>query len=122
MTHNLKWLAAATLLATAPAFAADCSLSDAPEVPDGASATLEEMVAGQQAVKTFQADAQAYRACMDGEMAAIKAAAEADEVDEEAAARFKAATEAYNASVAAEEALAEDFNAEIRAYKEANPS
>ena len=119
--RTLKTLVIATsLFAASQTFAADCTRPTMPAVPDGASATMDEMIAGQGAVKAFQADAQAFRACVDGKLAGLKAAAA--DGDEAAAETFKATTEAYNASVSDEETLAEAFNAAIRAYKEANPS
>lgn len=119
-TALFRGLLAASVLVTGQAFADDCQAPQLPTVPDGASSSLEEMVAGQQAVKAFQTDAQAFRACIDEGLAALKAAA--TDGDEAAAETFKANTDAYNASVSDEEKLAEDFNAAIRAYKEANPS
>ncbi len=120
MNTSLKTLLLATALTSVSALADDCALGDAPGLPNGASSSMDEMVAGQQSVKAFQADALAYRACLDEGMKAIESAAA--EGDEDAADNFKIMTDAYNASVATEEALANDFNAEIRAYKAANPS
>lgn len=117
---NKVFLATATLLAfTNPLIASDCEQPGLPEVPKGAEASLEIMITGQKAVKAFQADAQTYRGCLEAELDAIKSTAE--EGDKVAAAAFKAATDAYNASVAAEEKLASDFNTAIQAYKAANP-
>ena len=46
-----------SLLATifvSQAFAADCELPTMPAIPDGSSATMEEMIEGQQALKRFK--------------------------------------------------------------------
>ncbi len=125
MTIFFKRFAATALLIaapvlTAPAFANDCSLPETPSVPDGTSASMEEMIAGQKAVKGFQSDVQAYRACVDETLEAMKEAAASGE--ETAVEAYKTANDAYNASVVAEEKLAEDFNTAVRAYKAANPS
>lgn len=120
MSPLSKSLLTAALFMSAHAFAQDCTAPATPTLPDGASASLEEMVAGQAAVKSFQADAQAYRECLDGAMQRLRTAAE--DGDAEAAEAFKQTTDAYNASVSAEENLATDFNSAIRAYKAANPS
>ncbi|EED35157.1 hypothetical protein NOR51B_1102 [Luminiphilus syltensis NOR5-1B] len=114
---------AIALMAASPAFADDCEAPEAPTLPDGSSASMEEMVAGQGAIKAFQAESGEYRTCLDTEIAAAqKRVKKGDEDDKaEAAAAFEAATEAYNASVATEEKLAEDFNTAIRAFKAANP-
>jgi len=118
MKASLKHLIATGLLASAPVFAADCVMPETPELPDGTSATMDEMISGQKAFKAFQADAQAFRDCVDETMEAMKAAA--DEGEEAAVAKYTAAVKDYNGSVAAEEKLAEEFNSAIRAYKAAN--
>lgn len=98
---------------------AACEVPEIPSAPDGTTATMDEMIAGQQAVKTFQAANSAYLSCIDSDMAAKKAAA----LDGNAAAKadYEATTNAYNAGVANEETVAGAFNAAIRAYKAANP-
>ncbi len=102
------------------ALASDCDMPTLPTIPDGASATMEEMIEGQQGVKAFQAAATEFRACQDDAMARLKASVE--EGNPDAAPKYEAATEGYNESVALEEQLAEQFNQAIRAYKAANPS
>lgn len=97
---------------------AECTAPNQPSMPDGASSTMDEMITGQKAVKAFQADAQKFRACLDKEIESMRSAA--SDGDEAAAESFAAKTDAYNASVAAEEEVANKFNAQIRAYKEAN--
>ena len=91
---------------------AECEREAAPDLPDGASATMEEMVAGQGAVKAYVASSNSYLECMDAEMAAIP--------EEETDARV-AALESYNAAVDEQAAVAEGFNEQIRAFKAANP-
>lgn len=120
MQSSLKPLLFAASLLTSLTTMADCTAPDQPSLPDGASSTMDEMIAGQQAVKAFQADAQAYRACLDETIESLRSAAA--DGDEAAGESFAATTDAYNASVAAEEQVANDFNAQIRAYKEANAS
>mgnify|MGYP006076878341 CR=1 FL=1 len=107
------------LLAGATLVNAACDTPAVPSAPDGSTATLDEMIAGQQAVKAFQAEAQEYRICLDEEMLISKAAA--GEGDSEAKEDYKAQTDAYNASVSAEESVAGAFNSAIGAYKAANP-
>ncbi len=118
---NKMFLTTAALLAfTNSLIASDCEQPGLPEVPNGAEASLDTMISGQKAVKAFQADAQAYRGCLEALLEDIKSTAE--EGDKDAAAAFKTATDDYNASVAAEEKLATDFNSAIQAYKAANPN
>jgi len=59
-------LATATLAAlTAGPVYADCSYPPPPDkLPDGSTATKEEMMAGQQAVKTYDKAINAYLACI----------------------------------------------------------
>jgi hypothetical protein len=115
------FLTTAALLAfTNPLIASDCEQPGLPEVPNGAEASLDIMITGQKAVKAFQADAETYRGCLAAVLDDLKSTAE--EGDKDAAAAFKAATDDYNASVAAEEKLASDFNSAIQAYKAANPN
>jgi hypothetical protein len=119
---------AATLLssalATTQAVAQDgCERPDRPEVPDGASATMEEMLAGQEAVRSFQSTNMDYMKCLERSFNAAKAmaASAADEEERErASGEYEAAVEAYNAAVSAEEEVAGAFNIELREYKAAN--
>lgn len=113
-------LALLITLAAGHVAANDCTMPDMPSIPDGSTATMEEMIAGQSAVKAYQADVESYRGCQDGRMQALRAAVE--EGDPGAAPAFEEATAAYNESVTLEEQLAERFNQAIRAYKAANPS
>ena len=64
-----KYLLAAILLAPlmTPIAFAECSKEAAPAIPDGASATEQEMIAGQQAVKSYIASSNAYLECLDAE-------------------------------------------------------
>ena len=107
-------------MGAAQALAADCAMPAMPTIPNGESATMEEMIKGQQGVKAFQAGAAEFRDCQDDAMAELKASVA--EGNPDAAPKYEAATAKYNESVALEEQLAEQFNQAIRAYKAANPS
>ena len=67
-------LLALALVAT-PALAQDCDQPEAPTMPDGASSTMEDMLAGQKAVKAFQAANIDYLSCVEKAMNAAEAAA-----------------------------------------------
>ena len=111
-------LLAITVLPYATAQA--CDMPVAPPTPDGGSATLEDMIAAQGEVKTFQAANAEYLECVDDLMASEKASvAEGDKSAEE---RFALAAADYNAAVSREEQVAADCNTAIRAYKAANPN
>jgi cyclophilin family peptidyl-prolyl cis-trans isomerase len=86
---------------------ADCTPPVAPEIPDGATASSGEMVAGQARVKEFVASGQAYIACVDRV---------ADDKERETQQRNTAIVE-HNRMVGEMERLAGDFNAQIRAFK-----
>ncbi|MEM0954675.1 MAG: hypothetical protein AAGI24_11100 [Pseudomonadota bacterium] len=103
-------MAALMLLTTAAQASVDsCLLPDTPGLPDGATANLSTMVAGQQAVKAYMAEAEAYLDCL----IAQESAAAASETEELRLVRLQA----HDSAVEAMETLAEAFNAEIREYK-----
>lgn len=116
----IKFTALALALGSTSVLAADCDAPQAPELPDGATSNMEQMITGQKAVKSFQAANIEYMKCLEPAMTAAEAAVQAG--DDGAADDYKAAQETYNAAVSAEEAVAGEFNAAIREYKAANPS
>ncbi len=122
---NLMKIAAIGLfLGSTLVVADDCVMPEAPAVPDGASATMEQMIAGQTAVKAFQAANIDYMACVEPGLTAAGEQLPAATGDDKAAAQkaYDEIEATYNAAVSAEEAVAGQFNAAIRAYKAANPS
>jgi predicted dinucleotide-binding enzyme len=116
----LLGLALVAPLATAD----DCAPPEVPQLPDGATSTMEQMLAGQKAVKAFQTANLEYMSCLEGDLnaadQAVKSASEDEKADAQAA--YDKAVDAYNAAVSREEEVAGQFNTEIRAYKAANPS
>ncbi|CAA0115346.1 Uncharacterised protein [Halioglobus japonicus] len=122
MNNSIKLALFGLALSSSVSFAQDCTAPATPTLPDGSTATLEQMLAGQQAVKDFQADNTAYRTCLEPHIAAAESAASGDSPGQELVEALKVLTDDYNASVSKEEALATDFNTELREYKEANPS
>lgn len=120
--RTLKLLITALVLNSAASMAADCVAPDSPDVPDGATATMEQMLEGQKAVKAFQAANLEYMGCLDPLVAEAAAAAKADGASDSAIALVKELEAKYNAAVSKEEAVAGSFNTAIRAYKAANPS
>jgi hypothetical protein len=103
--------------------AEDCTAPASPSLPDGGSATMEQMLEGQKAVKTFQAANLEYMGCLEARFTAAEAAAKkgSDEDKASAQAQYNEAMDAYNAAVSEEEKVAGQFNTEIREYKAANP-
>jgi cyclophilin family peptidyl-prolyl cis-trans isomerase len=84
-----------------------CEAPPAPELPDGASASTEQMVAGQTLVKAFVRDGQEYLKCVD---------AVADDKDRTTTDRNAAIGE-HNRMVGELERSAADFNDQLRAFK-----
>jgi hypothetical protein len=116
--NMIKYSALALALGSTSVLAADCEMPAAPTLPDGASSSMEQMLEGQKAVKTFQAANLDYMKCLEPAMAAAAAAIEAGE--EGADEKYKGLEEKYNGAVSVEEEVAGQFNTEIREYKAAN--
>jgi hypothetical protein len=101
---------------TAPAFA-DCQVpSDTVSIPNGNSATRDEMVAAQKAVKAFDAAVNTYSECLQQEQDA-KVAAGGDKQK-----LAKEYADLQNVQVEKAQKLADKFNVELRAYKAKNPA
>lgn len=94
---------------------ADCVQPQKPSVVDGSSASEADMVASQQAIKKYVGDGDAYLDCLvNEEKAAIADESITDETK-------KARLEKYNATVTDMQTMGENFNAELKKYKAANP-
>lgn len=89
-------------LAIAGSAAADCTLKDAPPVPDGKSAAEAEMAAAQQAIKSYVAETQEFLQCLEFES---KGRMSGD------------VTRRYNDASERMEKLAADFNKQLKAFK-----
>lgn len=90
---------------------AECTSPAGPIIPDGNVASQDELVAAQQAMKAFQGELVGYRQCIDKMLKALSPEAE------ETAAKTTELNALYDASVDAEAAVAEEFNAAVRAFK-----
>lgn len=116
--NKTTWaLACAGMLAMGSA-GAECVYPKAPtSMPDGATATEEQMVSGMKAVKQYNSEVTAYLSCLEMEMnARIEAAgadAPADQVEQIKAIH----TKRHNAAVEELEAHAARFNEQVKAYK-----
>lgn len=116
---TIKFAIIGLALGSTVSLAQDCETPSMPELPDGASATMEQMLEGQKAVKAFQASLMEYLKCLEPQLTAAQTAAEAG--TEGAADNYKKLEETYNTGVSMEEEVAGQFNTEIREYKAANP-
>jgi len=88
--------------------------------PDGRTASKEEMIAGQSAVKQFMAEADEYIKCVDEESPLPPNVKSLPEADQKAAyAREEIRIKKHNAVVGDEEKVRDAFNEQLRAWKEA---
>ena len=113
-----KTIASAALLAclTAASAQATCIYPRAPEhVPDGKTASEEEMVAAHQAVSQFNEDVTAYNACLDMEMMSYEQSGQFDQARLLELRAMQA--KKNNAAVDEVQALADRFNEQLRIFK-----
>lgn len=109
-------LAIAALILTGP-LAHACDYPKRIDIPNGAAATKDEMIAGQRAVKEYMATMETYLACIEKEEKDTLAEL-TDITEEDKASRLDALTKKYNAAVDEMEMVAARFNEQVRAYKE----
>ena len=96
-------------------YALACEYPKRADVPNGSTASKDEMIAGQKSVKGYMAAMEEYLDCIDEEEKSAVETAELSE--EERASRDAAFTKKYNAAVEEMEIIAARFNEEVRAYK-----
>ena len=121
MNILFKSAVATTILAISP-LALACDYPAAVDIPNGATATKDEMVSGVNAFKAWQQALAEYRECIKAETAEAIAAladsgASAEEQEQSKMALEKQLTQKHDASVDDEMTRAEDMNAQIKAYK-----
>jgi hypothetical protein len=103
---------------TAGPVCADCPYPAAPaKMPDGASATLEEMVAGQKAVNEYQKAINDYNACIDKELDEAIAKAGDKLKPEQKADMQKVEAQKHNAAVDQLQSIADRFNEQVKVFK-----
>lgn len=109
-------VAALALLGAATA-SANCIYPQIPAtIPDGATATYEEMVAAHQAVKDFDADIRTYNTCMELD---VRRRIEDGSLDEASrAALLSQLAERNDAAVDHAEFVVGQFNEQLRKYRE----
>ena len=121
MMNFIKLALIGLALGSTVGIAEECTAPSMPSLPEGATASLEQMLAGQQAVKAYQASNTEYRTCLEPQVSAAEVAASGDSPGPELQEALKQLNEEYNASVSSEEELAAEFNTQLKAYKAANP-
>ncbi len=101
----------------APVYA-DCTYPPAPtKIPDGATATLEEMVAGQKAVGEYQKAINDYTACIDKELDAAIAKGGDKLKPEDKKKMQQVEAQKHNAAIDQLQAVADRFNEQVKVYK-----
>lgn len=115
MNKTIKTTVSVALLLIAQgAFA--CDYPQRVEMPNGTTASKDEMIAGQKDVKKYMATMDTYLACIEAEEA--QAVIELGEIDEETSRqREEMFNKKYNAAVEEMNLVAEEFNIQVRAYK-----
>ncbi len=114
MTENIL-LSALIFLSTSAAFA--CDYPHRADVPDGTTATKEQMIEGQRGIKAYMSAMDEYLSCI--EVAEQETIAGADDINEATKQqRIEMFNKKYNAAVDEMNLVAEEFNMQVRAYKE----
>lgn len=113
-------IAAIAAVSAGPVYA-DCSYPPPPDkIPDGNTATLDEMVSAQKAVKEYDKAVNAYLACIQLERsdAVAKAGDKPTEEQKKALADIeRVEVQKHNAAVDQDQQVADRFNEQVKIYK-----
>lgn len=118
MIRFIKASCTIAVILLAPAVLA-CDYPERVSIPNGSTATKDEMVAGQRGVKKFMADMEAYLTCIEEEDEHNRAGIEEPDPIVEAQ-RDEMLVKKHNAAVEDMEKVAATFNDEVRTYKSRN--
>ncbi|HEV2286651.1 MAG TPA: hypothetical protein VGR80_11465 [Steroidobacteraceae bacterium] len=111
---------AATVLAAGAAHA-DCPYPAPPDkLPDGATATLQDMLAGQKAVAEYNKAVNEYVACIDQAVDESIAKAGDKLKPEQKADMQRVETQKHNAAIDQLQSVADRFNEQVKVYKARN--
>jgi len=117
----MKSLLAAVAVAAAalaPAAYADCTYPQAPShLPDGSTATLAEMLAGQKVVQSYNEQMTAYLSCIKLERDSRVAQAGANLTKQQKQELEAIEIQKNNAAVDQLHSVADQFNAQVRIFK-----
>ena len=114
---SLLALTATAALAAGAAYA-DCPYPAAPDkLPDGASATLQDMLAGQKAVADYNKAVNEYVACIDKEVDEAIAKGGDKIKPEQKADMQRVETQKHNAAIDQLQSLADRFNEQVKVFK-----
>ena len=105
------------MLAAGAAYA-DCPYPAAPDkLPDGATATLQEMIAGQKAVGEYNKAVNDYVACIDKELDDAIAKGGDKIKPEQKTDMQRVETQKHNAAIDQLQSVADRFNEQVKVYK-----
>ncbi|HVP34053.1 MAG TPA: hypothetical protein VMT09_10460 [Steroidobacteraceae bacterium] len=109
---------AATAALSAGAAYADCPYPAAPDkIPDGATATMPDMLAGQKAVGEYNKAINDYVACIDKEVDDAIAKAGDKLKPEQKADMQRIANQKHNAAIDQLQTVADRFNEQVKVFK-----
>jgi hypothetical protein len=110
-------MALIAVLAVGPVYA-DCTYPAAPgKLPDGATATLDEMLAGQKLIKEYDTAIKAYVDCIDKELDQKIASAGDKLKPEQKADMQKVEAQKHNAAIDQLQGVADRFNEQVKVFK-----
>lgn len=118
MRKPVRYACLAPLLLSAQVGLA-CDYPSRVAIPNGSTASQEEMIEGQRGVKQYVADMEAYLECIVEQEKEARAAI-ADLKPEDEQQREDKLTKKYNAAVEEMEQVAAKFNVEVQTYKSRN--
>lgn len=97
---------------------ADCPYPPAPtNLPDGRTATMEEMVAGQKLIKDYDAAIKTYVDCIDKELDASIAKAGDQLKPQQKTDMQKMEAQKHNAAIDQLQSVADRFNEQVKVFK-----
>lgn len=99
----------------------DCPAASAPPVPDGATATKEQMLAARTAFQAYDAATNTYIKCVDAAIESTRKATAGSAADAELEALQKFGNGAHNTAIDQEQSDADQLNAQVRAFKAKHP-
>ena len=113
--NNMTKTLISTILIFSASAAFACDYPSAPDdLPDGNTASKDEMLAGVKVIAKYQEDMETYLSCIEAdEVVALQAVTD----DDAKAQRKLMFDKKYNAAVEEQTLTVEEFNAQIRAYK-----
>jgi hypothetical protein len=104
-------------LVVATAAIEKCPLGVAPTIPDAATATREQMLAARKDFQAYDEITKAYAKCVDDAVEQV-----GKQFPDASGTLQEFATTAHNTAINQEQAVADELNAQLRAYKAKHPA